>query len=292
MAEQFPDFKRELDKIDVPTDKLDSIIEQTVKQKRMKMTWIKGVTVAACLVLAVLVVINIPNGGNTSAYGVTLIDSDGTKITLDDIGLTREELGTSVRQVNSRPDLQFFIEGENIAKIEISTEKEYLDAVDWTETQHEKYWDIEYTSYFDEEKQIRIHDWDSIYEKEITMTFSEDFNEYDKIWYRWDAWNLYKWAASDNFSQFLGYGIPVDDFNPEEFDNLSPEEQAEIAAGSPTSAEGHIQLGDYPEHLREDTITITITDHKGKVTKKYIHVKVSNNALRQTVVTAYVTEAK
>ena len=55
--------------------------------------------------------------------------------------ITRENYGTSVSYVDARPQLEFFIEGEDIAQIEVSCQNEYLYAVDWTETQHEKNWD-------------------------------------------------------------------------------------------------------------------------------------------------------
>lgn len=59
-----------------------------------------------------------------------------------------------------------------------------------------------------------------------------------------------------------------------------------VAAGNDGSGISHIQLDGYPEKLTEDTITIKITDRKGKSTTKAIHIKVSNNELKQTVVTA------
>jgi len=110
------------------------------------------------------------------------------------------------------------------------------------------------------------------------MTFGEDFTDYDQIWYRWTTHNMYEWAAKDDFSQFLGVGeIP---------DGLSEEVKMKLAAGEFSDAAGHMQLDGYPEKLKEDTITITITDRQGNKTTKMIHVKVSNNELRQTVVTA------
>ena len=88
---------------------------------------------------------------------------------------------------------------------------------------------------------------------------------------------MYKWAVQDNYSGFLGVGkVP---------ENLSEQEKMEWAAGNSTGA-GHIQLDGYPERPLEDRIKITITDRSGRQTKKTIAVKVRNNELRQTVVTA------
>ncbi|GIQ67067.1 hypothetical protein PACILC2_56350 [Paenibacillus cisolokensis] len=71
---------------------------------------------------------------------------------------------------------------------------------------------------------------------------------------------------------------------------MSERKKSELAAGDDGSGIGHIQLDDYPDHLKEDTITITITDRQGKRTTKVISVKVSNNEQRQTVVTARLIE--
>jgi len=90
---------------------------------------------------------------------------------------------------------------------------------------------------------------------------------------------MHKWASENNYSRFYGVG------QNSESENLSEQEKAELAAGQ-NSAVGHMQLKDYPEHLKEDTITITITDRQGSQTTKVIHVRVDNNDLGQTVVTA------
>ena len=57
----------------------------------------------------------------------------------------------------------------------MTSETEYLSAKDWTKTQHEKYWNIEYYQTFDEETQTSIMDPDKKYERSLTMTFDEDF---------------------------------------------------------------------------------------------------------------------
>lgn len=243
--------------------------------------------IAVSLTFVLLLLIYTPFGSKSVVYGINIIDPNDSIITLEDYENVREELGTSVSMVNSRPDLDFYIDGEDIAKIEITTNTEYITAHDWTETQHEKYWNVEYSQYFDEEYQQLANDFDLIYDKKLTMTFDKDFTDYDDIWFNWNARDLYKWAAADDFAHFLGYGIKLDDINADDinFDELSEEEKLKLAAGN-DSGMGHIQLDGYPEHLLEDTITITITDHDGHETIETIHVSVSNNTLSQTVVTA------
>lgn len=251
--------------------------EDFVPKRKRKWGLAKISASAVCLLIASLLLTYIPFGGETVAYGINIIDSNEPAIKLEDNENTRMDFGTSVSNVNSRPDLRFFINGEDIAKIEITTDTEYIHAQDWTETQHRKYWDHEYMHDYDEETQQYVLNADLIYDKQLTMTFDEDFTDYDQIWFRWVAWDLYQWAAKDDFAHFLGVGkVP---------ENLSEEEKLEIAAGNGSGA-GHIQLNGYPERLREDTVTITITDRNGEETTQVIHVKVSNNELRQTVVTA------
>ncbi|MGG4033496.1 hypothetical protein ABEV74_07270 [Paenibacillus cisolokensis] len=233
---------------------------------------------AVCLGLALLLLAVVPFGGETSAYAIHIIEKDGAIFRLSDNRKSADDYGTFVSNVDARPGLEFYIDGDNITKIEISTKNEYIYAVDWTKTQHEKYWNVEYYQHFDEERQISVADFSLLYDKNVTMTFDEGFSDYDKIWYRWTAWNMYKWAAEDHFSRFLGAG--------QVSGNLSEREKSELAAGDDGSGTGHIQLDDYPDHLKEDTITITITDRQGKRTTKVISVKVSNNEQRQTVVTA------
>lgn len=234
---------------------------------------------AVCLVLALIFALVVPLGGQTSAYAIHVIDKSGTVFKLADHRKRPDDFGTSVSNVDSRPGLEFYIDGKDIAKIEITTQNEYIYAVDWTKTQHEKYWNVEYYQRFDEERQMSIADFSLLYDRQLTMTFDENFSDYDQIWYRWTAWNLYQWAAQDDYSHFLGAGQQVPD-------NLSEQEKSQLAAGNDGSGIGHIQLDGYPEHLTEDTITMTITDRQGHRTQKVIHVKVSNNELRQTVVTA------
>lgn len=270
-----------------------AILSQTQNRKpavsRRKWRWGVGKISASAVSLALVLLLFIytPFGSNSVVYGINIIDSSDSIITLEDYKNTREELGTSVSMVNARPDLDFYIDGEDIAKIEITTNNEYITAHDWTKTQHEKFWNVEYSQYFDEEYQQLANDFDLLYDKQLTMTFDEDFTDYDKIWFNWNAWDLYQWAADDDFAHFLGYGIKREDVNADDinYDELSEKEKLSLAAGN-GSGMGHIQLEGYSEHLLEDIITITITDHDGAETVRKIHVSISNNKLRQTVVTA------
>lgn len=199
-----------------------------------------------------------------------------------------ENYGTFVRNVDARPELEFYIDGEEIAQIEITCNNEYLYAVDWTETQHEKYWNTDYFQTYDEKTQTTIFNPERLYDKSIKLTFDEGFSDYDDIWYRWTAWNLYQWASEDNFSHFSVYGISLE---TESSKDLTGEHKLMLAAGnngSGTTGLGHIQLDGYPDKLTEDRITVKITDREGNSVTKFIHVKVSNDKVNQTVVTASV----
>lgn len=236
---------------------------------------------AISLTLALIILWSIPFGSTASVYAIHVkVGEDRAVLNLAGRqDLPSNEQSTSVSYVDPRPGLEFYIEGDDIATIEMTTENEYIYAVDWTKTQHEKFWNLEYYQYFDEEKQRSIADFSLLYDKSLAMNFEEGFTEYDQIWYRWHAWNMHQWASEDNFSKFYGVGFTPD------LEQLSEEEKMKLAAGE-DSAVGHMQLDEYPEHLKEDRIWIKITDRQGQVTTKVIHVKVSNNEARQTVVTA------
>ncbi|AGC67232.1 peptidase M56 BlaR1 [Thermoclostridium stercorarium subsp. stercorarium DSM 8532] len=200
---------------------------------------------------------------------------------------TRENTGTSVRYVDPRPSLEFYIEGENIAKIDISCENEYLAAIDWTKTQHRKYWDVNYYQTFDEETQASVFYPDKYFDKTISLSFNEDFTDYQNIWYRWHALNLYEWALENNYSRFFGYGSGQKIKMP---DNPTEDQKLMLAAGNDGSGLtglGHIQLSGYPDELTKDRITVKITDRTGNTITKLINVKISNNEFNETVVTAY-----
>lgn len=235
---------------------------------------------ALCLVLVFILVIFQPFAGGTAVYALYSRAADGTVYKLSGQDNRYENMGTSVSYVDPRPGLEFYIEGKDIAKIEISCKKEFIYIVDWTKTQDEKWWNMEKYQEFDEERQVSIFHPELLYEKSVTLNFDKGFSNYQNIWYRWTAYNLYEWASEDSFSHFLLQPIP---------NNLTEDEKKEVAAGQykgfPDGV-GHIQLDGYPEELTEDKITITVTDRQGNSTTSVINVKVSNNELKQTVVTA------
>lgn len=247
-----------------------------IAKMRKKRKVVKISIFAASLAAVLLFVVNLSFNSPTVVQGIQIFGENDTLVTLED-KYGSEQIVTGVNKVDARPNLEFFIKGKNIAKIEMTTDTEYITAHDWTETQHEKYWNFEYFQPFDEEQQVYILNEDLIYDKKLVMNFDKDFTEYDQIWFRWYAWDLHKWASEDDFSRFLGRGIEVND--------LDEEAKMKLAAASETGI-GHIQLDGYPEELLEDTIAIKITDHDGNETNKTIQVKVSNNDARQTVVAA------
>ena len=213
-------------------------------------------------------------------------------IRLRDYESLPEDYSTEVSNVDSRPELEFYIEGKDIAQIELKCENEYLYAVDWTKTQDGKYWNVDYYQVYDEESQSCTFYPERLYDKTIKVTFDEGFSDYGDIWYRWTAWNLYQWASKDNFSHFLGYGI-----DPKikllDKDDMTEEEKLKLAVGGADSGVagiGHIQLDGYPEELTRDRITITVTDRNGNSVTKYINIKISNNEFNETVVTANVED--
>lgn len=209
-------------------------------------------------------------------------------IRLADNGGSAEYLGTSVSNVDARPGLVFFIDGEDIAQIELKCVNEYLYAVDLTKTQSEKYWNSEYYQTYDQELKVSTFYPERLYDKSMLFTFGESFSDYADIEYRWTAWNLYEWAAKDDFSHFMGYGISPKIEIP---DDITEEQKLKMASGDDGSGFtgiGHIQLDGYPENMTEDSITITVTDRKGNSTTKEINIKISNNEYNQTVVTAKV----
>ena len=194
--------------------------------------------------------------------------------------------GTSLCYVDPRPELEFYIDGENIAQIEISCLNEYLYACDWTKTQHEKYWNTDYYQTYDEETQTCTFHPERLYDKTMKFQFNEGFKGYGNIWYRWTAWNLYQWATEDNYSHIIGYGI---DPKIELSDDMTEEQKLMLAAaedGSGAKNIGHICLDGCPEELTWDRIAIKITDRDGNSVTKYINVKIGNNEYGQTVVTA------
>lgn len=226
------------------------------------------------------------NADSTSSGLTGELNSDVT-IRIRDMHNVQEDC-TSAQYVDPRPELEFYIEGDNIAQIEVSCRNEYVYAVDWTETQHEKYWNSDYYQTYDEETRTNTFYPERLYDKSMKLVFDEGFSDYGDIWYRWTARNLYQWAAEDNFSHFIGYGIEP---KIELTDDMTEEQKLKLAAGENDSGAislGHIYLEGYPEELRKDRITIKITDREGNTVTKYIDIEISNNEFNQTVVTASV----
>jgi len=243
--------------------------------------------ILATLIITIGVgIANVSANPNSTLNGsISNIKSD-VIIKLRDPHNIPENYSTSVSYVDSRPELEFYIEGKSIAQIELTCQNEYIYAVDWTKTQHEKYWNIDYFQTYDEKTQTSTFYPERLYDKSMKLVFDEGFSGYGDIWYRWTAWNLYQWAAEDNFSHFIGYGI-----SPKiELSGDIPEEQKlKLAAGDNGSGItnlGHIQLDGYPEELTKDRITIKITDRDGNTITKYINIEINNNEFYQTVVNA------
>lgn len=238
--------------------------------------------------LTVICAVLIMTVGAGIVYAARSADTMGpdVEIKLCDYRLLPEDFGTMACNVESRPELEFYITGEDIAKIEVMCETEYLYAVDWTETQHEKYWNTGYYQTYDEETKTCTYYPERRYDKSMILTFDEGFSDYGEIWYRWTAWNMTQWASEDSYSHFLLSDKKVTG-------DMTEDEKLSLAAGDDGSGRtgiGHIQLAGYPQELTEDRITVIVTDREGHSTKKVIPVKVSNNERNETVITAYVAE--
>jgi len=238
-----------------------------------------------CIVLVITAGIGVASAASYSNPKAPADNIDAF-VTLKDYENTRETSVTSVRYADSRPQLEFYINGKDIASVEIKCENEYLYAVDLTETQHEKFWNPEYFQTYDEETQTCTFYPERLYDKSIILEFDEDFSQYGDIWYRWTAYNLYKWASENDFSHLWGYGVGP---KVEISDDMTEEQKLMLAAGidgAGNTGLGHIQLDGCPEELTKDVITIIITDRDGNSTTRYIDVEIGNDDLNQTIVTA------
>lgn len=273
----------------VPSDQqkqrmLDHILKKPHKTSKKAIYFTpRGLTAiaAACIVFFLTLFGLLPQNPAMVGYAMYITTEDGIRYKLADYTSSYEDLDTSVSYVDSRPSLEFYIDGQDIDQVQITSKNEYLYVVDTTKTLDEKYWNPASYQDFDEDQQISIFYPELLYEKSITLAFDEDFSDYKDVWYRWSAWNLYQWAAADNYAHFLGAG--------QTSANMSQEEEMNLAATS-NDGIGHIQLEGYPDELTEDIITITVTDRKGHASTTKIHVKITNNELHQTVVTAQVID--
>lgn len=259
--------------------------------KSRRKVWFSASAVTACLALVLVLTLMFNIGGGTVAYALSIKMSNGNSVLMEDRSVNNRptELASSVSYVDSRPQLRFFITGEEIAKIEISSNTEYITASDWTETLDERYWNPEL--YYEEtEIDGTVYQYipgKSGFDKSLVLVFPEGFKDYDQVWYDWYAWDLYDWASEDDFSHFQGHNsLSVKDAE-KLLETASEEEKLAIAAGGGgTSAAGHILLDGYPVELLNDSITITITDRQGNTVTKTLTINISNNVLGQTVVTA------
>ncbi len=258
--------KRMLDRILSPENTLGSTRKAVYRR-----AWIA--VPATCIALLFAFIFVMPFGGGTLVYAVSVRDTQNNVVRIADNENLPEDYGTSVVNVTARPALEFFIDGDNIAKIELSCNTEFLDVADWTKTQQVKYWaDVQ-----------NFGESEDFYSKSLTFNFDKSFSDYGGIWYRWTAVNLMQWASEDHYSHILGGEIQL----PED---ATEEEKAALAAGNDGSGIGHIQLDGCPEELTKDQITMKITDRQGKSVTKIININISNNALKQTVVTASLVE--
>lgn len=205
-------------------------------------------------------------------------------IKLRDKNKEEENCGKSVKYVDARPELDFYIEGEDIAQIEVSCKNEFVYAVDFTKTQDEKYWNVNYYQPYDEKTQTCTFYPERLYDKSMKFVFDEGFDDYGDILYSWTPWNMYQWASEDNYSHYVLSKTDVSD-------DMTEEQKLKLAAGDDGSGAaniGHILLDGCPEEFTRDRITIKITDREGNIITKYINVKISNNKLNQTVINARV----
>ena len=170
--------------------KKEKPVEQvSYPQKMRRRRWFS--TVAACLTLVFAMMFMFQPGNGSVAFALSIGTPDSeSRVKIMDSRMEREKFTTTVSNVNSRPGLEFYIEGKDIAKIELSCENEYLYVVDWTKTQQEKYWNSELYQWFDKEKQQYVAHPELLLDKSCLLTFSEGFNEYDQIWYRWNFYSV------------------------------------------------------------------------------------------------------
>lgn len=255
---------------------------QTPRRRYRKLGWLAAhkrwllLPAAAILLIWAATLLFPQYGAAPNAYAIHVMLDEENRVLLESRNGGDHE--AVISKIDPRPGLEFYVTGENIAAIDITSETEYLYAIDWTQTQHEKHWNDELYSTYDADKQVSIMDESKLYDKQLSMRFDPNFTDYGEIWYRWTAWNMYQWAAADDYAHFYGYGIPI----PE---TATEQERMQLAAAEGTAV-GHMQLDDYPDAGKEDRITITVTDHDGRVSTQTIHIKVENNEIGQTVVTA------
>jgi hypothetical protein len=235
------------------------------------------------------------NGNGTIAYAVSIAMPDGSFVLMEDSGIDYADdpnrLTSSISYVDSFPQLRFFITGEDIERIEITTKTESVRVYDWTQKLDDRFWNPEL---FYEEIVINGEVYQYIparsghYQSNVVL-FPDGFHEYDQVWYTWTALNLHDWAQEDSDSRIQGFNnMSIREIN-EFYKSMTDDERLAIAAGGGReSVAGHILLDGYPEDLLNDRISVAITDRQGNKAIKRIVINISNNVLGQTVVTASV----
>ena len=228
---------------------------------------------AACAALALIFSLNMfaPPAASAGSYSISAYSArDESVIKLADNSSPPEDFGQSVSNADTRPDLSFYIDGVDIAKVEISCETEFLYIGN---TDKPEGADITYHS--------PLNNMGRLSDKTITLTFDESFDDYGDIEYRWDAWRLYSWASEDSGSRISGTDIVLPD-------NATEQEKMMLAAGvAPDgSPVGYVLTMDYPEELLSDLITVKIQDRQGNVYDRQIEITIALNELVQTIVTA------
>lgn len=272
-----------------------TIVHVVIPQRAHRKVWFGASAATACLIFVLALALMLNIGGGAVAYGLSIEMPDGSSVLMEDRSVNNRptDLASIVSYVESRPQLRFFITGENIAKIEISCESEYLKAVDFTEKLDEKYWNPE-LYYVEKEVDGVVQKYvptRSLLDKSHVLLFPEYFNEYDRVWYDWYAWDLMEWASEDDYSHYQKYNGMSNSELEKLLETASEEEKLAIAAGGgATSAAGHILLDGYPTEKLTDRVTITITDRQGNTVTKTLTINVSNNTFGQTVVTASISE--
>lgn len=260
-------------------------------QRARRKVWFSASVATACLALVFAVTLMLNLGGGAVAYALSITMPDGNSVLMEDRSVNNRptDLALTVSYVDSRPQLRFFITGENIAKIEISCENEYLKAHDFTEKLDEKYWNPE-LYYVEKEVDGVVQKYvptKSFLNKSHVLLFPENFDEYDRVWYDWYAWDLMEWASENDYSRYQKYNDLSNADLEKLLETASEEEKLAIAAsGGSTSAAGHILLDGYPAEKLTDRVAITITDRQGNTVTKMLAISVSNNSFGQTVVTA------
>ena len=108
--------------------------QATLKPKTTyRRAWISASAATACLALVLTLTLMLNLGGGTVAYALSITMPNGNSVLMEDRKdkYKADDLATSVSYVDSYPELRFFITGEDIAKIEITSVNEYVSVEDF-----------------------------------------------------------------------------------------------------------------------------------------------------------------